>query len=86
MLWYLVNVVWYDGTDAYVTKFVLPVNDEYKLETSTKNKVKKYLDGNGEVLTFDILYNVGLDNIVAYAEDNETQVIYNRFKEMYFTK
>lgn len=86
MIWYLVNVVWYDGVEAYVTKFVLPVNEKYELEKSTKDKVKKYLDGNGEVLKFDLCYFVTLENIIAYKDDIDKNCIYERFNEMYFGK
>lgn len=83
-MWYLVNVVWYDGVEAYVTKFVLPVDESYQLTKETKSKVRKYLDGNGEVLKFDTCYPVSLDNILAFKDDIDNSAIYNRFETMYF--
>ena len=84
--WWMCNVVWYDGSDAFVSKFVLQADDEGITEDS-KRKVRTYLDGNGEVLKFDRLYSVDFDNILAlrdYTEQPELQTAYERFKEMWF--
>ena len=81
----LVNVVWYDGVDSFVSKFVLEtVNNQ--VTTSSRVKVENYLKGNGELLKLDVLYKVSLDNIVAFkgSDDDELQVAYQRFDTMYF--
>lgn len=84
--WYMCNVVWYDGSDAYVSKFVLKVTEECVTEES-EGLVGQYLNGNGEVLKIDPLYSVDFDNIVAlkdYKEQPELQTAYERFKNMWF--
>lgn len=80
--WYLVNVVWYDGVEAYVSKFILQDND-HELTKDSKNRTEEYLDGNGEILKFDICYALELKNIVAY-KDSDHPEIYQRFEEMWF--
>lgn len=88
--WYLVNVVWYDGCDAFVGKFVLQVEgqgEDLKVTHVSEVLTKKYLDGNGEILKFDPLYPVDLDDILAIKEhhdDKELQAAYDRFKNMWF--
>ena len=81
----LVNVVWYDGVDSFVSKFILEtVNNQ--VTTSARVKVENYLNGNGELLKLDVLYKLSLDNIVALkdSDDVEMQVAYERFDIMYF--
>ena len=93
-LWYMTNVIWYDGCSAYVSKFIVRadwVEDvssllKYpELTNESKQRVREYLDGN-EVLKFDPLYPVDLDDILALkdSESDELAVAYNRFKEMWF--
>ena len=81
----LANVVWYDGVDSFVSKFILEtVNNQ--VTTSARVKVENYLNGNGELLKLDVLYKLSLDNIVALkdSDDEEMQVAYERFDIMYF--
>ena len=80
--WYLVNVVWYDGVEAYVSKFILQC-DEGELTEDSKKRTEEYLDGNGEILKFDVCYAVKLENIIAY-KNSDHQEIYQRFEEMWF--
>lgn len=80
----LCNVVWYDGTDAFVSKFILRSKGYDEVNEESREKVLKELDGNGDVLKIDILYEVSLDNIEAFAESNDTRVIYERFRDMWF--
>ena len=99
MNWMMVNVVWYDGEGAYISKFVLEAERTGELESleiteDAKQLVENYISGNGEVLKFDELFSVNLDNIIAYKnvyeeEDNPTEyqkecyAAYDRFRKMY---
>ena len=77
--WNLVNVVVYDGVDAYVSKFVFRGEDE-------KQWRKDFYSMNYDevALKFDCLYPVSLENILAFKEDNKTYHIYEKFESMYF--
>lgn len=86
---YLMNVVYYDGVQAYVSKFIGRTKAEGEWFVQTKETevlIKKYLDGNGEVLKIDPLYCVSLKNIIAMqdSEDPELRAAYMRFEEMWF--
>ena len=84
MKYSMYNVVWYDGVDAYVSKFVLT-------EDEKKAKIE-LLDWwcetgyDGEILKLDRLYGVTLENIIALRNsDNDKDIsAYDRFEEMYF--
>lgn len=82
---YLVNVVFYDGFEAYVSKFILR-GSNYELSEESKKLTEEYLSGNGEILKYDVLYEVTLENILAFNEygDNEQQCAYDRWSKMYF--
>ena len=98
--WWMINVVWYDGSDAFVSKFIgqMEANEdedgliEETLTDETISKIKEYLSGNGEALKFDPLYSMDFDNIVALkGYENSTSeyeielfAAYGRFKEMWF--
>ena len=79
--WCLVNVVCYDGCDAWVAKFIFSGNSE-------KNWRKDYerMGYDAEPLKFDLLTELSFDNIQAYINSNETnyKLIADRFKTMYF--
>ena len=77
--WNLVNVVVYDGVDAYVSKFVFNGDDEKQWRKDFYSM--RY---DGEALKFDFLYSVSLENILAFKEDKKTLCIYERFESMYF--
>lgn len=95
-VWYMVNVVWYDGQDAFVSKFIGQI--EYgedgtpKLTAESISKIEEYLSGNGEALKFDLLYSMDFDNIVAlknyeYSKEEyeiEQFAAYERFKNLWF--
>ena len=86
MSWWLCNVVMYDGTDAFICKFVLKC-DENGVTKESAGLVGQYLNGNGEILKIDKLYPVTLDNIIAmkdYEEQPELQAAYDRFVKFYF--
>lgn len=78
-LFYMYNVVTYDGCDAYVHKFILKPTEVKKRskEIEARYSVK--------VLLTDKLYDVNLDNIVALkeCEDLELRTAYDRFVDMY---
>lgn len=82
----VVNVVWYDGVDAYVSKFVLPCENG-KVTDDGRKRCIKYLDGNGKVLEFDSLYPITFDNLIAFkdSDDLELQRAFDRYREMFFT-
>ena len=88
---WMVNVVWYDGADAYVSKFILKAADE-GITKESEDKVKSYLEGNGEVLKFDRLYPMEFDNIIALdnyknstsEHEIEEYAAYDRFKTLWF--
>ena len=87
--WVMTNVVFYDGINAYVSKFVIKADEDEPFTLVNEDSMKKvadYLSGNGEILKVDILYAVDFDNIVALkdADDAELRCAYDRFKEMYF--
>ena len=86
MSWWVCNVVLYDGTGAFIYKFVLKC-DENGVTKESEGLVGQYLHGNGEILKIDKLYSVNFDNIMAlkdYEEQPELQAAYERFKEMWF--
>lgn len=82
--WWMVNVVWYDGVEAYVSKFVLKIEGEDK--TEAEKMVKTHLADSGEVLKLDVLYPVTLENIMALKDSDNVfdNVTFDRFKEFYF--
>lgn len=77
------NVVWYDGVEAYVTKFVLPENEKKANIELLDWWTKKGFDG--DILKLDRLYGVTLENIIALRNgDKDIKRAYERFEEMYF--
>jgi len=85
MKWWMCNVVWYDGCDAFVSKFILECELGGITEKS-EGLLGQELNGNGELLKVDKLYPVDLDNIIALKNSDKDSdvVIYNRFKNMWF--
>ena len=71
--WWMCNVVWYDGSDAFVSKFVLQADDEGITEDS-KRKVRTYLDGNGEVILCGEEMNKG-DEYIKIAEYAKVKIL-----------
>lgn len=83
MKYSLYNVVWYDGVDAYVTKFILKSNKEDAKYDLLDFWTKRGFDGR--FLELDELYIVNFDNIIAFSNgDNEQKRALEYFKEMYF--
>lgn len=88
--WYVVNAVWYDGCEAFVSKFIVQVDivdSELGITEESKQKLMAYLNGNGELLKVDMLYPVDLDNILAMRDNSDSpeyQAAFERFKNMWF--
>ena len=83
MKYSIYNVVWYDGVDAYVSKFVLNTNKE-QAEKDLCNYWS--LNGfDGDILKIDQLYMVKFENINALKNgDAKERNTFNHFIEMYF--
>ena len=81
----LFNVVWYNGYEAYVSKFILEHNDE-KITPRTMGKLENYISGNGEILKVDFKYAIGFHEIIEMNESTATydKLAIDRFKKMYF--
>lgn len=72
MKYSIYNVVWYDGVDAYVSKFILKSNPE-----QAQGDLQDYWNRNGydgEVLKLDYLYSVNLENIFSFKRRTSTYV------------
>lgn len=86
--WVMVNVVWYDGCDAYVSKFVLRFDKDAEVITDeSKEKLLDYMiSAGGELLKTDVLYSVDLEEIIALkqAEQPELKAAFDRFNTMWF--
>lgn len=82
---YLTNVVFYDGVEAYVAKFILR-GSNYEISEKSMEMLENYLSGNGEILKVDVLFDVSLENILAFNEhgDKEQKSAYDRWAKMYF--
>ena len=79
MKYSIYNVVWYDGLNSYVSKFVLPVD-----ENKAKKDLLDWWDCDGEILKLDRLYGVSLEDIIALRNGNEDLNTFERFEQMYF--
>lgn len=81
----LFNVVWYDGTNAYVSKFILQTN-EGKITDESKIGLNDCIIGNGEVLKIEFLHYISYFSLKEMEEsnDNEIKAIVDRFASMYF--
>ena len=87
--WIMTNVVYYDGCDAYVSKFIIKADPDSPFNSilaESEMALEDYISGNGDILKIDPLYTVNLDNIVALkdCDDEELKCAYARFNEMYF--
>lgn len=80
----LCNVVLYDGSDAYVCKYVLRSKGYDEIDDESKKLIEEELKGNGDILKIDILHEVSLDNIKAFNNAPEYKTVYDRFKKLWF--
>lgn len=81
----LFNVVYYDGCEAYVNKFIL-LQDHGKIAQESLERLEKYINGNGDILKIDYLYPLSYNNIRAMetSDDKEIKASVDRFALMYF--
>ena len=83
MKYSMYNVIWYDGVDAYVSKFVLKTNEE-----QAEKDLCEFWSTNGYdgvILKIDRLYTVDFEGINALKNgDSKERNTYNEFIEMYF--
>lgn len=93
MKWAMCNVVWYDGLDAFVSKYILRIQDAvFDVTDESRELVEEEICGNGEILKIDILSPLDFDNIEAlkgYEKsdrpyEQEQYRAYLRFKDMWF--
>lgn len=79
------NVVRYDGSSAYVNKFIM-MNNHGEISNGTLNRLEKYLEDNGDILKIEYLYPLSFDNIKAMetSNNNELKASVVRFAQMYF--
>lgn len=83
MKYSMYNVVWYDGVDAYVSKFVLKTNEERAEQDISSFWSTHGFDG--VILKIDLLYALSFEDIIALKNGvNENQNTFKHFTEMYF--
>ena len=86
----MINVVTYDGCDAYVMKFIEDgekLGETYRVTEAAKERIEKYCSNGGmEVLKYEFLYTVSLANVVAFKDygDDEQKAAVDRFERMHF--
>ena len=81
----LFNVVWYDGYEAYVSKFILE-HHKGNITPSAMSKLEDYLKGNGEILKVDYRFSITFEDITKMIESTESsdKLIIDQFSKMYF--
>ena len=83
-------VIWYDGENAYVSHFILMMDsDTNEMTEDSKNKLAKYLNGNGEILKTEFggivtSYEMTTDNIFDEYIKEGWACVKDRFFNMYF--
>lgn len=92
----MINVVTYDGTDAYCMKFIAEVEREYLIledrhelvpTKKTEELITDYCENCGlDVLKFDVKSAISRKEIVEYEENGTTEekAAVDRFEKMYF--
>lgn len=92
----MINVVTYDGTDAYCMKFIAEVEKIYAIDYGTnklivtddaKERITEYCGYGGvEPLKFDVKSTVSHKEIVEYGKIGtaEEKTAVDRFEQMYF--
>ena len=78
--WALYNTVWFDGCDAWVSKFILP---SQKTEKELINEIEK-CGYDGSVLLIEKCYDLTLENIIAMSEEETYKCVIDRFSNMFF--
>lgn len=84
----LCNVVWYDGRDAFVSKFILETQlvaiGELEPTKEAKEKVQDEIEGNGEILKIDVIRELSLQDVLDVCE--QIPQVKQRFDYMYFSQ
>lgn len=91
----MINVVTYDGTDAYCMKFIAEVEKRYAIDygadklivtDDAKKRITEYCGYGGvEPLKFDVKSTVSHGEIIEYENGTEEErAAVNRFEKMYF--
>lgn len=92
----MINVVTYDGTDAYCMKFIAEVERKYVIDygvdklivtDDAKKRITEYCEYGGvEVIKFDVKSTVSHKEIVEYGKNGtaEEKAAVDRFEQMYF--
>ena len=83
----LFNVVWYDGCEAYVSKFILEING-VKITPRAMGKLESYIKGNGEILKVDFRHTIDFDDIIEMNESTASydKLLIDKYKKMYFNE
>lgn len=84
--WYLCNVVIYDGVESKIKKMVVKINFDngFNEELEYVTSFIKAYENEAEMLKIDLLYEVSLDNIIAFREVPSLAEAYDDFITMYF--
>lgn len=86
--WMLVNVVIYDGVDAFVNKRIVPYSEDKGTYTdeAVKDLAIYYFDYGMEVLKIDTLYTLTFENIMAFNNcgDRKLEDAFRAWTRMYF--
>ena len=93
--WWMTNVVWYDGENAYVSKFILRYDIHSCMNPQDEVYIEDYFKGNGEILKYDRCYQIRnlehINNLASYKDsdslierDQELYRAYTRWNEMMF--
>lgn len=92
----MINVVAYDGTDAYCIKFIAEVEKRYAIDygadklivtDDAKERITEYCGHGGiELLRFDVKSTVSHKEIIEYGKNvtAEEKIAVDRFEQMYF--
>lgn len=82
----MVNVVWYDGYDAYVSKFILETDKMSGVTPDAKERTEQYMSGNGEILKYHPIEALSFADIKRLEESGTTEekAAVDRFSNMYF--
>lgn len=92
----MINVIAYDGTDAYCMKFIAEMEifttedfaTHVEATKDAKLRIKDYVEGCGaEVVKFDEKYTISLGILEQLKEGTaEEKAAVDRFEKMYFEK
>ena len=93
----IINVITYDGTDAYCMKFIAEMEifttedfaTRMEATKDAKLRITDYVEGCGaEVIKFDEKYTISLGRLIQLKESGtaEEKAAVDRFEKMYFEK